>query len=475
MHRLTLLLAGLLVWVIGIQLPTATAQDAPAAADRLMALMEDARIPGLSITVISEGAVAETYSLGVRSTATSPPVTDESVFEAASLSKPVVAYLVHRLADAGRFDLDRPLAEYLAYDRAAADPRLFDVTGRVVLMHASGFPNWRPAGGDLVIQFDPGSMFSYSGEGFVMLQQALERALFTSLEDLAQEWVFQPLGMTHSSFVWQETFGASIAVGHDLDGLALDKFTPQQANAAFSLHTTTTDYARFMIAVVTGEGLDDASRMGMTTPQISAQDGIYWGEGIGLEPTPAGQALWHWGDQAGYRAFAYVSPEASSGFVYVANSDNGMLVLDAVYDLIITGPGTAVSWLNYESVDDPGFLLGRELMDVLRDQSLDAALARYESAKGDMTAEAFVEESLNTLAYKLMRSGKVDEAVAFFALNAEEYPDSYNVYDSLGEAYFIQGNFDEALSQYRKSLLINPANENGKLMIATIRDRLGRN
>lgn len=436
--------------------------------------MDDARVPGLSVAVISAGAVTQTFDLGVRSTATNPPVTEESVFEAASLSKPVVAYLVHRLADAGKFNLDRPLAEYLAYDRAGADPRLFDVTGRVVLMHASGFPNWRPAGGDLVIQFEPGSMFSYSGEGFVMLQQALERALFTSLENLAKEWVFEPLDMTRSSFVWQDAFGASIAVGHDVDGSALDKFTPQQANAAFSLHTTTSDYARFMIALAAGEGLTDASRMAMITPQISAQDGIYWGEGVGLEPTPAGQALWHWGDQAGYRAFAYVMPGASSGFVYFANSDNGMLVLDAVYDLFVTGPGTAVSWLNYESVDDPGFLLGRELMDVLRDQGLEAALARHESAKGEMPAESFAEESLNTLAYKLMRSGKVDEAVAFFALNAAEYPDSYNVYDSLGEAYFIQGNFDEALIQYRRSLLINPANENGKLMIATIRDRLGR-
>jgi len=460
--------------VFGLYVPVSAAQDALIPADRLTALMQDARIPGISVAVVSGAAVTQTIDLGVRSTATNPPVTERSVFEAASLSKPVVAYLVQRLSDAGRFDLDRPLAEYLAYARTGADPRLFDVTGRLVLMHASGFPNWRPAGGDLVIQFDPGSMFSYSGEGFVMLQQALERAMFMSLEDLAQEWVFEPLGMTHSSFVWQEGFGSSIAVGHDIDGAARDKFTPQQANAAFSLHTTSSDYARFMIAVATGEGLTSASLAAMTTPQVSAQDGIYWGEGIGLEPTPAGQALWHWGDQAGYRTFAYVTPGALTGFVYLANSDNGMLILDAVYDMLVDGPGTAVSWLNYERVDDAAFLLGRELMDVLREQGLEAALARHESAKTDMPAASFGEETLNTLAYKLLRSGKVDEAVAFFALNVTEYPDSYNVYDSLGEAYFIQGNFDEALDQYRRSLLLNPANENGKLMIATIRDRLGR-
>ncbi|MEQ9104502.1 MAG: serine hydrolase [Rhodothermales bacterium] len=455
--------------------PPAAAQAPGAIADQLNELADRARIPGMSLAYMENGEVAWTHVVGVRSAVTAPKVTPETVFEAASLSKPVVAWVVHRLAADGAFDLDRPLAEYLAYDRSGTDPRLFDITARTVLRHASGFPNWRPAGGDLAILTDPGLQFSYSGEGFVFLQQAVEKATSSNLHALAQQLVFRPLGMTSSSFVWRDTYTPVLAVGHDREGVALNKFTPEVANAAFSLHTTAADYARFMIALATGEGLPEDAVTALTQPSISAEDGIYWSEGVGLEPTPAGQALWHWGDNAGYKAFAWVAPGATSGFVLFTNSDNGMLILEEVYDLLIDGPGTAVAWLNYESVDDPVYILGRNLMDVLAADGLEAALSRYHDARGQMPPGAYVEDALNTLGYNLLRSGRVDEAIAFFELNTTEYPDSYNVFDSLGEAYYVKGDFETALTHYRKSVLMNPSNEGGKVMISTIQERLAGN
>lgn len=455
--------------------PQASAQIPQDIADQLEELADRARIPGMSLAYMENGEIAWTHAVGVRSAVTAPSVTTETVFEAGSLSKPVVAWVVHRLAADGAFDLDRPLAEYLAYDRSGTDPRLFDITARTVLRHATGFPNWRPAGGDLAILTDPGLQFSYSGEGFVFLQQAVEKATSSTLQVLAQQLVFRPLGMTSSSFVWRDNYTPFLAVGHNRDGVALNKFTPEAANAAFSLHTTASDYARFMNALATGEGLTEEAVTALTQPSISAEAGIYWSEGMGLEPTAAGQALWHWGDNAGYKAFAWSAPNAAQGFVMLTNSDNGMLVLDAVYDLLTDGPGTAVAWLNYESIDDPVYILGRDLMDVLAADGLEAALSRYRNARGQMPEGAYVEDALNTLGYNLLRSGLVDEAIAFLELNTTEYPESYNVFDSLGEAYYVKGDLETALTHYRKSVLMNPSNEGGKAMISVIQERLAGN
>ena len=453
------------------------AQEVPdrevVAAD-VVALMEEARIEGAAIALIRNGELKWTLPLGVRSAVSGEPVTEESIFEAALLSKPVVAYLAHVLSDKGLFNLDRPLAEYLGYDRNVADPRLFEVSARTALMHSTGFPNWRPAGGDLLIEFDPGTSFSYSGEGFVFLQMAMEAATGRTLESLAGEFVFEPLGMTRSSFIWKDSFSEHLAVAHDTQGNSLNKFTPSEANAAFSLHTTIGDYAAFLLALARGEGLNAEGRMALWTPQMSAEDGIYWSEGLGLEPRREGQALWHWGDQGGYRGYAYITPNAEEGMVYLSNSENGMLILDRLYDLLLSGPATSVAWLNYESLDDPGYRLGRRLLDVLAEGGIEAAFEAYDAARADLPEDAFVEESLNTLGYKLLRQGRVDEAIAMFELNTVQFPQSYNVYDSLGEAWYAKGDLDKSLDFYRRSVLLNPENESGKAMIVVIRDRLAQ-
>jgi CubicO group peptidase (beta-lactamase class C family) len=171
------------------------------------------------------------------------------------LSKPVFAYAVLTLADAGKLDLDRPLAAYLpgGYD-VRDDARLGQITARHVLSHASGFPNWR-AGQGLRIYFTPGERFSYSGEGFVYLAAVVERITGMSLEAFVQRRVFEPLGMASSSFVWQARYEPLKVHSHNLLGEVAGRNTPWRANAAASLHTTARDYARFVVAAASGAGL----------------------------------------------------------------------------------------------------------------------------------------------------------------------------------------------------------------------------
>ena len=431
-------------------------------------MVKEAEVAGLAVVSIKNGKIGESFYGGVRSTETNPPVTENTVFEAESLSKPVVAYLALLLAGEKLLDLDRPLADYASYPDAAADPQYLTITARMVLTHTSGFPNWRNNRVNLPVLFKPGLTFSYSGEGFVFLQRIMEFITSRTLEDLAQSYVFEPLGMNSSSFVWQSDFAENIAVGHTDMGVALNKFTPLTGNAAFSLHTTAADYARFLLASNEGEGLTRSQKKEFTTVQVDAGDGIFWGLGWGLQPTLKGSSIWHWGDNPGYKSFAFLSADAKTGFVMLSNSANGMLVLSQVYETLVGGPQSAVKWLNYEAYDDPHYQLGRRMHFALLSGGIEEAKAVYESSKATLPAEAFDEVSLNSLGYRLLRQGLIELALPVLEYNAELYPESANVHDSFGEGLYVAGKLKEALLQYRASLRIDPLNQNGSAMAKRI-------
>src|SRR6185295_15686609 len=161
---------------------------------------------------------------------------------------------VVKLVDAGKIDLDAPLSKYLPGDYIE-DPRQSAITARRVLSHTSGLPNWRPPGQPLKIHFAPGERFSYSGEGFVYLQKAVERVTGQTLGALMKRLVFDPLRMTSSSYLWEDRYEKTKARGHDSAGVPRAMRRPAEAFSAASLHTTSLDYGRFLAAVLDGAGL----------------------------------------------------------------------------------------------------------------------------------------------------------------------------------------------------------------------------
>ena len=165
-------------------------------------LLEDGIVPGLSVAVVQKGELVWHRGFGVKNAQTKEPVAANTVFEAASLSKPVFAYAVLKLVDAGKFDLDTPLTKYLPgnYD-VGEDARLQQITARHVLSHTPGFPNWRRQGNPLTIHFTPGERFSYSGEGFVYLSKVIEHVTGEKFNEFMKRMVFDPLGMADSSYV----------------------------------------------------------------------------------------------------------------------------------------------------------------------------------------------------------------------------------------------------------------------------------
>ncbi len=307
--------------------------------------MDRALVPGLSWTVLENGRMGPTRTCGVKSRTSLEPVTERTVFEACSLSKPVFAYAVMSLVAEGRLDLDRPLVScvpqgYLErefFKAEIGDERVRGITARMVLSHRTGFPNWRDDSG-LSLVFDPGLKFGYSGEGYVLLQAVVERLTGMPLQEFARQRVFEPLGMTDSSFVWNDGLEARAASPHSSSGEALPNRKRTKANAAGSLHTTGPDFARFLLALLDGPGLSDKLRAEMLSKQTPISPGIDWGLGVGLETASRTESVWHWGDNPGFKCFFLVSRQERSGFVYFTNSDAGLAL---AWDLTarLAGPG----------------------------------------------------------------------------------------------------------------------------------------
>lgn len=439
--------------------------------------MQEALVPGVSIALIRNGKVAWHRGFGVKNAKTQEPVVDATVFEAASLSKPVFAYIVFKLVESGTLDLDTPLTKYLPDPYVPDDPRLNQITARFVLSHRTGFPNWRGSQ-PLNINFTPGERFSYSGEGFVYLQKAVERLTGKKLDQLARELVFDPLGMASSSYVWEPRYAALKTYSHNSSGAVAGRNQPAEANAAASLHTTATDYAIFMAAILNHQGLAEATVRQMLLPQIHVDedctvcvgrapgkrsDSIAWGLGVGLYHGPEGDAFWHWGDNGNTKAYMVAYEKQKLGLVMFMNSANGLSIVDEVADLALGIRQPTLNWLQVEAYNSPGT---KVFNDILKRGG--PAVAEYKQARDAKKGIALSESRMNSLGYQLIARGQTDEAIEILKLNVQDHPESWNTYDSLGEAYLRAGNDALAIQNYQRSLELNPKNDNGTAMLERI-------
>ncbi|MHC5539382.1 serine hydrolase, partial [Singulisphaera rosea] len=292
------------------------------ALDRVVkAYLDYYKIPGISYAVIKDFKVVAHNGLGVKDSVTREPVTDDTTFEAASMTKPVCAYLTLRLVDQGVLELDKPLYTYLPYEDIAYDDRYKLITARMVLTHRGGFPNWRS--GKLDIKFTPGTQFSYSGEGFVYLGKVLEKLTGKTLVQLCQEEVFGPLGIGHASLVWTDEIAKLTASPHG-GSSPLGKWKPEQPNMAASLNVDAKNYAKFLIDYVQGQGLKEATSKDMLRSQSAIPDDpkSSFGLGIGIGETPLGSHFGHGGRNTGFTSLSMLYKSLGAGFVFLVNNDD---------------------------------------------------------------------------------------------------------------------------------------------------------
>ena len=265
---------------------------APAAIDAAAReVMADTHARGLAIAVIDGGKVRYVQAYGVRNGGGDPLRTD-TVMYGASLTKAVFAYAVLQLVDQGRLGLDVPLADYLdrplpdydteaihrgkygPYRDLADDPSWKRITARMALTHSTGFPNfwWSEPDQKLHIHFDPGSRFSYSGEGLILLQFVIEngrrdRGLGLDLGQLTQA-DFDRLGMTRTSLMWRPDFRPNLADGFNDKGEPVPHDERSKVRVAGSMDTTISDLSKFAAALVRHDGLSASAYGEMTRPQL---------------------------------------------------------------------------------------------------------------------------------------------------------------------------------------------------------------
>jgi len=342
-------------------------------------LMKAAEVTGVGLAVFNEGKIAYLKSFGTREKEKNLPLTVDSAMYAASFSKVTFAYMVMKLVDQGTLDLDKPIYQYLpkplpeypTYKDLANDPRYKQITARMLLSHTSGFPNWRAFEDDrkLKIHFDPGSRYAYSGEGIDLLQLVVETVTKKPLEVLMQKHVFQPFGMTRTSMVWQDRFESDYANGYDEYGRSLGPEKRKQADAAGSMNTTVRDFARFMQAVMAGEGLSKQMREQMLSPQIQILSKhefpslenettdenkpirLGYGLGWGLYWTPYGRAFFKEGHADGWRNYTVCFDKVGTGMVIMTNSGNGEGIYKELLETVLRNTFTPIVWEGFTAYD----------------------------------------------------------------------------------------------------------------------------
>ena len=346
-----------LILAFAFDIATAHAQQSSSLDTQIAVLQSAARgalarhgAEGAAVALVSGGAVVWSEGFGVADATTGAPVTADTVFEAASVAKPVAAWAILRLADEGRLDLDAPIQTYISgwalphseFDRAK-------VTARRLLAHAAGIsfggdPGVEPGqdvpslldaadgegmeGGGIRVAYRPGEAYRYSSKGYLLLELAVENITGEPFAEYAKREILEPLGMSSSAFRWSPDLRARAATGHDWFGNPLPRYE-HATSAPGGLVTTAGDLARFLAAAMPGPGGEAPGRgvispgsVGTSlTPYPFDNDTSLVGLGYNLDVSNGVRVARKSGDHRGFKPIVFSIPELGAGLVILTNSD----------------------------------------------------------------------------------------------------------------------------------------------------------
>lgn len=287
--------------------------------------LKENKIPTLGIGLIENGKLQQVKVFGEITKGFSAPY--NTIFNVASLTKPVTALVVLKLVSLGKWNLDEPIYKYWTDPDIANDQRNKKLTTRIILSHQTGFPNWRWMNENkkLNFQFDPGTKYQYSGEGMEYLRKALEKKFNKSLQQLANELIFKPLKMTDTKYIWDKNVDTTrLAIGYDKDGKSYETVKNKTPNAADDLLTTIEDYGKFLVSVMNSDGLSKKVFEEMISNQVASTKGKHFGLGFEIYDLGKGEfALSHGGSDNGVQTIIFIFPKTKKGLLIFTNSDTG--------------------------------------------------------------------------------------------------------------------------------------------------------
>jgi D-alanyl-D-alanine-carboxypeptidase/D-alanyl-D-alanine-endopeptidase len=346
-------------------------------------LIKDANVHGIGITIFNNNLPVYKKTFGYKRFITQEPLQSNTNIYGASFSKAVFAVLIMKLVEEKLIDLDTPLQNYLPlpvyeYGKGTSwgqdftslkEEELYKrITARHCLTHTSGFANWRWFEPDqkLHIHFEPGSRYSYSGEGMGYLQFVIEKLTGRLLNQLMQEKIFGPLGMKHSSYTWQSEYENNFSFGHDKNGKVLEKDKDNAPRAASTLETTLDDYTLFSTALLQQKILQPSSyttlfalqkrirsrfQMGTEAWKDTTADNDHialgYALGWGRLQTPYGFGIFKEGHGDGFQHYTILFPEKKMGIVIMTNSDNGESIFKELLEFSMADKYTPWYWQRY--------------------------------------------------------------------------------------------------------------------------------
>jgi CubicO group peptidase (beta-lactamase class C family) len=469
-------------------------------ADRIDSLIQAARARGQwngALLVSERGRIIYKKAVGEADFEKRTPLRTDSAFELASLSKPITALAVMKLKESGKLSYEDRLTDYfptLPYP---------GVTIRHMLTHMGGLPalepyfgpSW-PAGkvvtnADVVERlaqrktppfFAPGERWKYDNTAYLLLARIVEIASGMSYEQFLQANVFKPLGMKNSSVYRTASTArmANLARGYIHTSMWSDDYATPETLPRYNyiayfgdtvgprgVYSTVEDLYKWVEALNAGRLIRKETLAEAYTPAIlkdgstpsaggGAGNGVpsHYGFGWFIEEGSDGRTVRHTGDWPGY----------ITCLIHNLDKDQTIIALSNASDPAAVGVANAVeNILNGRPYTLPKMSVGRVVGKILFANGPEAAVDQYRRLKKERPDDYDFsgDGELNTLGYELMRRGDKQAAVDIFKLNVESFPNSWNAYDSLAEAFLAVGDKKLAIANYRRSVELNPENRNG--------------
>ncbi len=447
-------------------------------------------IPGLAIAIVENQKVVYAKGFGVKKLDDkSEKITPQSLFHMASITKPFVATAIMQLVERGKIDLDAPVVKHVPYFRMK-DERYAAITVRQMLSHVSGMPDVRDyewdkpqyddgaleryvrSLSDLSLIAAPGDKWQYSNMAYEILGDVIAKVSGETFEGYVRQHILTPLGMNSSTLLMKEANPQLLTTPHVLDDayeVAVSKVFPYNRahSPSSTLYSNVLDMARWATANMNRGALDGKRILQASTCDVMRKPaGEQWAH-IGISwflrkhreyPTVS-----HSGGDVGFVSNLVMIPDRSIAVVLMSNFDRASIggITNAALDVALSLKPEPIV------IKHP---VAKTIYKTIMNQGAESAIKLYHDLKKNQPdAHDFREPQLNDLGYKLLAQKKFKEAIAVFQLNVEAYPSSSNVYDSLGEAYMLNGDKALAIRNYEKSLELDPANGNAVEMLKKLR------
>jgi CubicO group peptidase (beta-lactamase class C family) len=473
--------------VVGCRQQEGAGEEIAAALDSYIEnVIERFEIPGLTIAVTRGDEVVYTGAFGVRSLDSGEPMRADYLFHMASVSKPFVATAVMQLVERGEIDLDEHVVTYLPYFELA-DERYREITVRQMLNHTSGMPDVEDYEWDNP-QFDegaperyvrslkneqmiaaPGELWRYSNMAFDTMGDLIAKVSGRPFEIYVEENILNPLGMIESSFLQPETSEQLRTTPHvwRLRPAVSEVYPYNRRHAPSStLNSSVLEMTRWAFANLNRGELNgsriltEESYEVLWSPSAQVAEDYHVGLSWFLGSHRGIGTVGHSGGDTGYTSQFILLPEEGIGLIMACNYDRAPLgpIRDGVLDIL----------LGYEPAM-PRQQVGMAFARVYTEEGLDAAQAFYRRLEAEAADEyLFSDRQLNAVGYYFLGEGQVAQAIEIFEYNVELYPDVANTYDSLAEAYMVNGDRELAIENFRKVLELDPDNDNAKEKLAEL-------